>query len=177
MIPIEKYLEELNEPIVLSKLNRPFSIELKQLELNKYYNSAYDDKKENLLHLSIKIQIYIGSEPFSKARYIKWRGLKSDQNPLFNRKICFNLQYHNLPMFSSILFKISYVKYGKNNEITCNNIIGWSNFRLFDHNRKLKTGKLNFLSRVCIRLVYGTALFQMIHIIVGLIILLTMRII
>ena len=113
------------------------------------------------------MQIYCGSEAFTKPRTIKWKGVKGDLNPLINRRIYFSLQYYKLPMFSSILFKIKHLKYSKNYELISHETVAWANFRLFDHNRRLKTGKINYLSRVCIKLVYGSLNFRMIPTIVG----------
>jgi hypothetical protein len=166
-ININKFIEELNEDIYINNLTRPFSINLKQLDLNKNYNSAFDEKKEQFLILLVKVQIFCGAEPFSQPRMLKWRGTSSDQNPLFNKRIYFDLKYKNLPLFSSILFKVKHLKYNKNYELMSHTTIAWTNFRLFDHNRRLKTGKINYLSRACIKLVYGKQIFLMILTIVG----------
>jgi hypothetical protein len=141
-IPIDIYLEEIDEPINIQNLNRPFSIMLKQLELNKLYNSAFEEKKA-FQSFVIKIQIYCGSDTFSNSRLIKWRGSPTDTNPLINRRIYFSVQYQSLPMFSSIVFKVKHLKFNKNNELMKHHTIAWANFRLFDHNRRLKTGKIN----------------------------------
>lgn len=140
-IPVEKYIKEINDPIVINDIIRPFSIDFRQLFLNKSLVSTVDDKKDHYLALSIKIQIYCGSKPFSNPRLIKWKGPSQDQHISVDRKIYFSLEYHNLPIFSSILFKIKHMKYNKNNELSKLETIAWTNFRLFDHNRRLKTGK------------------------------------
>jgi hypothetical protein len=138
---INKIIQEINEPILIQKLPRPFSVLLSSLELkDRIYNSAFDPKKENFTVLMIKVQIFCGSEPFTKPRMIKWKGYK-DQNPLLSRKLYFGLQYRKLPMESSIVFKVKHLKYNKQYELAKHETVAWANFRLFDHNRRLKTGK------------------------------------
>lgn len=166
-ISIDKYIDELNEDININNINRAFSINLKQLELHKPYNSAFDTKKDKFLVILVKVQILSGAEPFCKPRIFKWKGICSDQGLLFNKRIDFGLQYKNLPLFSSILFKVKHLKYNKNYELTSHTTLAWTNFRLFDHNRRLKTGKINLSSRGCIKLVYGRQISQMIRITVG----------
>lgn len=144
-LPVDKIIDEINEPICINTMERPFVITIKRLELKDFekpFNSAYEEKKEHFVILHITTQVYMGSEPFSKERSIKWKGISSDQNPLFNKKICFGVKYNKLPKFASILFKVKFLKHGKNNEVVKQDVIAWANFRLFDHNRRLKTGNI-----------------------------------
>ena len=139
---VEKFIEELNQPILINNLNRPFSILIKQLEMNdKPHNSAFDPSKEKFVVFLEKAQIFCGSEPFSNPRSIKWVGLSSDQNPLLSKRIYFSVPYKKLPMFASILFKVKLLRYNKSYQLMKHETIAWANFRLFDHNRRLKTGK------------------------------------
>jgi hypothetical protein len=151
---VDKFLEDLNKPIIIQNLTRPFSIIVKGLELMQFNKSELKKKISKTLNknktednvtntLLIKIQIFCGSEPFSNAKMIKWRGLKDDIYPVLNKRIYFDLQYYKLPMFSSIVFKIKKLIYNKNNSLTDHETLAWANFRLFDHNRRLKTGKIN----------------------------------
>jgi hypothetical protein len=151
---VEKFLEDINKPIIIQNLTRPFSIFLKGLELIQLNKPELKKKMtksvsknlngDNLtVTLLLKIQIFCGSEPFSNARMIKWKGLKDDKYPVLNKRIYFDLQYYKLPMFSSIVFKIKKLLYNKNNDLTDHETLAWANFRLFDHNRRLKTGKIN----------------------------------
>jgi hypothetical protein len=138
---INKIIQEINEPIFIQKLPRPFSLLLNNLELkDRIYNSAFDPKKENFTVLMIKVQIFCGSESFTDPRFEKWKGYK-DQNPLLNRKIYFDIQYRKLPMEASIVFKVKLLQYNKQYKLAKHETVAWANFRLFDHNRRLKTGK------------------------------------
>jgi hypothetical protein len=144
-VSVEKFLKYINDPIQIHEVTRPFSIDFRQLTLNKALISSTDEKSDSFLALSIKVQIYCGSNPFSNPRIIKWKGPSQDKYIPVDRRIYFSLQYHNLPIFSSILFKIKHIKYNKNNELFKAETIAWTNFRLFDHNRRLKTGKFYIL--------------------------------
>lgn len=149
---IDKILDTINQPIIIQTLTRPFSILIKGLEL-EFTNKAKDLKKQNkkknisedekLTTVLIKIQIICGSQAFSKPKMIKWRGSNDDKFPVINRRIYFDLTYSKLPMFSSILFKVKKLYYNKINELIDHENLAWANFRLFDHNRRLKTGKIN----------------------------------
>lgn len=147
-VNVKRLIDSLHEPIYINNLIRPFSINLHHLELLNNYNSAFDEKKETFLVLIVKIQIFCGADPFSKPKIIKWKGISADQNSLLNKRIYFDLHYRNLPLFSSILFKVKHLKYTKNKELMKHNTIAWANFRLFDHNRRLKTGNINYLPRI-----------------------------
>jgi len=139
---VEKFIEGLNQPILINNLNRPFSILIKQLEMNdKPHNSAFENSKEKFVVFLVKAQIFCGSEAFSNPRSIKWVGLSSDQNPLLNRRIYFSVPYKKLPMFASILIKVKLLRYNKSYQLMKHETIAWANFRLFDHARRLKTGK------------------------------------
>jgi hypothetical protein len=140
-LPVHSYIREINKPIKISDIPRPFSFTLRNLQLNKCINSAFDEKKDpSSLILLIKSQIFIGGEAFSPPRQIKWKGIDWKQNPNFNKRLYFDLKYDQLPMFASIVIKVKFLKYGKNGEFSSVQTVGWANFRLFDHNRKLKTG-------------------------------------
>jgi hypothetical protein len=140
---VDQHLGEITNSIHLNSISRPFIMILRNLQFPKMLNlnSLTDSGKENLLILTIKVQVYIGSQPFSKPKLIKWTGYTANQNPLFNKKLFFDLKYSNLPLFSGLLFQIRHIKLNKKQEIDSQNIIAWGNFRLFDHNKRLKTGK------------------------------------
>jgi len=146
-LKIEKYIKEINDPIMINEVNRPFSINLRQLELNKNLVSSHKEKKDLTLSFSIKVQLYCGSNPFSNPRLIKWTGLGNDKNIQINKNIYFSLQYHSLPIFSSILVKVKHLTFNKKKEISKLETVAWTNFRLFDHNRRLKTGKILIINQ------------------------------
>jgi hypothetical protein len=138
---VDNFLTQMTNNISLTSITRPFITTLNRLQFQPG-KSLYslEDKKEPLLILTIKVQVYIGSQALSKPKLIKWTGLTADQNPLFNKKLFFDLKYYNLPLFSSLLFQIRLIKLGRKGEIESQDIKAWGNFRLFDHNRRLKTG-------------------------------------
>jgi hypothetical protein len=144
-ISIENNIKEINDPISIYDVNRPFSIDFRDLTLNKLLTSSPEEKNDPFLFIIIKIQIYCGSKAFSNPRIVKWKGLSQDKNIQVNRRIYFSLKYENLPIFSSILFKVKHLEYNKNNDLRKAETIAWTNFRLFDHNRRLKTGKSYFI--------------------------------
>ena len=146
---IKEYYEGLTSQINIKDIDRPFSIVVKNAHLNKVYNSFVHDKTSVLTVLLFKFQVFCGSQPFSKPKQIKWRTRSNDVNPLFNKRIYFEVNYNTLPNFASVLFKVKFIEYNKNFEVLSNGTVGWCNFRLFDHNKRLKTGlhKLNLYNR------------------------------
>ena len=59
-------------PINIRDIDRPFNIVLKGAHLKELLNSTPFEHQINTI-LVFKIQLYIGSEPFSKPYEIKWR--------------------------------------------------------------------------------------------------------
>ena len=146
---IKDYFDGVNSTINIKDVDRPFSIIVKNAHLNQIFNSYVYDK--NVIHtvLLFKFQVFCGSQPFSKPKQIKWKTRSTDINPLFNKRIYFEVNYNTLPNFASVLFKVKFIQYNKNYEVVSNGTVGWCNFRLFDHHKKLKTGihKLNLYNR------------------------------
>lgn len=139
-------LQMHHSPIPLADINRPFSVIIREGFLNKKYNSFPYDKKKNDSVLVFIFQLFCGDESFSKPKTIKWINKHEDNHPCFNKRIYFDINYNNLPVFSSLLVKVKHNVYAKNNTVVSNNIIGWANFKLFDHNKRLMTG----IHKICL---------------------------
>ena len=144
---VESLLQMQHNPIPLGEINRPFSVIIRDGFLNKKFNSFPYDKKNNDSVLVFIFQLFCGDESFSKPKIIKWINKHEDNHPCFNKRIYFDINYNNLPVFASLLIKVKHNVYAKNNTVISNNTIGWANFKLFDHNKRLMTGihKLSLL--------------------------------
>lgn len=133
-------IQDKNDAIELADIQRPFSIIFRSAYLNKTYSSFPFDKKNKTSVLIFKFQIFCGTEPFSKPKHIKWISSNSDFSPCFNKRIYFDIDYSNLPMFASLIIKLNLNVYEKNNSLKSNKTVAWCNFRLFDHKDALMTG-------------------------------------
>lgn len=128
--------------INLENIKKPFIVNFRQIMFSSKFNhlnSSLDNKNEFVL-LAIKVQLFIGSTKFSNSKIIKWSGISSDQNPLLNYKCYFDVKYSDLPVFTNLIIHVKHVKQVKKNEPFTADSIAWVNFRLFDHNKMLKTG-------------------------------------
>ena len=135
--------------INLREIDRPFSILLKGAHLKELMNSTPFERKMNTI-LIFKVQLFIGSEPFSKSYDITWKNSNKDLDPLLNKRIYFDVNYNSIPNFCSIIFRIKFVQYNDLGNIITNSTKYWANFKLFDHNMRLKCGfhKLNLYERL-----------------------------
>ena len=152
-IDIFPLLIENSLPINIRQINMPFSILINYIELNNIFNS-FPKSDKNIEVLLFKFQINIGNESFCPPISIKWinKRNKKNKNPsnvLFNKRIYFETDYSTLPTFSTLLIKINHLIYDDRNKLISSNIIQWVNFKLFDHNKNLMTGKhkLNLYSK------------------------------
>ncbi len=151
---ISEMLKEKKKAINIKEINRPFSIMFRNAYINQFYNS-FPDQKKLMSVLVFKFQLYCGSQEFSNPPIqIKWINKRKtekdyfDCHPCFNKRIYFDTNYNTLPTFCSLLIKVKLNIYDEKNRLISNNNIGWVNFKLFDHNKNLKTGthKLNLLT-------------------------------
>ena len=135
--------------INLRDIDRPFSILLKGIHLKELLNSTPFEKKINSI-FTIKIQLFIGSEPFSKPYEIQWKNGTKDLDPVLNKRIYFDINYNSIPNFCSILFRIKFLQYNNLGTLITNSTKYWGNFKLFDHCMRLKCGihKLNLYDRL-----------------------------
>ena len=139
---ISGMLRDKNEMINIAKTMRPFSIIFREAFLTKKLDSYPDInrfKKPSII--SFCFQLYCGSEPLSKMKKITLTCDSDDLHPVFNKRIYFDLFYHNLPPFVSLNITIKHMIYNSTKNFDLEKIIGWVNFRLFDHKKRLMTGK------------------------------------
>ena len=143
--------EEINNLCTLDEssinirdIDRPFSILLKGAHLKQLLNSTPFERKITSIFV-FKVQLFIGSEPFSKPYEITWKNSNKDLNPVLNKRIYFDVNYNSIPNFCSILFRIKFIQYNNLGTLIANSTKYWGNFKLFDHNMRLKCGlhKLN----------------------------------
>ena len=136
-------------PINIRDIDRPFNILLKGVHLKELLNSTPFEHQINSIFI-FKIQLYLGSEPFSKPYEIKWRNSTKDLEPVINKRIYFDLNYSSIPNFCSILFRVKFIQYNDIGDIITNKTKYWGNFKLFDHNMRLKSGThiLNLYDRL-----------------------------
>ena len=147
----KKDLENLSK-IQLSSINirdvdRPFSILLKRAHIKELLNSTPFERNMNLI-FQFRIQLFLGSQPYGKVYKLTWKNGTKDLDPEFNKRVYFDLAYSQIPNFCTVLFKVKFMQYNENGEIFGNATKYWGNFRLFDHNLRLKCGmhKLNLYS-------------------------------
>ena len=153
-VQIYPLLIEKSLPLNIREIKRPFSILFNCVELNEIFDSYPRDSDKCIEVLIFKFQINIGVERFCKPVSIKWTNKRNKKsklpsNPLFNKRIYFDLDYSTLPTFSTLLIKIKHLVYGEGSKFVTSNTVRWVNFKLFDHNRNLMTGrhKLNLHSK------------------------------
>jgi hypothetical protein len=139
----------MNTNIRIKNILRPFNIKLNILRINNNLlksifnlnNKLVNTNNSSMLTLEISSQIFCGNESIShKIKIIKNGTFEFFSNIELNTLINFNLKYSDLPLFSNLIVKLnSLVKLnGETKKLT----IAWVNFRLFDHLKRLKTGKI-----------------------------------
>lgn len=132
---------ESNSDIKIKNLDKSFTLIIHDLNLNKEYN-AFNLKIKDLYYtLNLGIQIFCGSKEYTKCRNLEIQSTKIPTHNEIEKTITFDLSYKTLPMFASIVIKIKVILFNKYAEVVKVENVYWSNFKLFDHNRRLKTGK------------------------------------
>ena len=133
--------------INIRDVDRPFSILLKSAHIKDLLNSTPFERNFNLI-FQFRIQLYLGSQPFGKLYKLTWKNSTQDLNPELNKRVYFDLNYSQIPNFCTVLFKVKFMQYNEDGEIFGNATKYWGNFRLFDHNLRLKSGlhKINLYS-------------------------------
>ena len=145
-IQIYPLLLENSLPLNIREIKIPFSILVNCVELNTIFDS-YPRESDNCTEILIfKFQINIGAEEFCRPVSIKWNNKRNKKNnlpsnALFNKRIYFDIDYSNLPTFSTLIIKIKHLVFGEGSKQVTSNTVQWVNFKLFDHNRNLMTGK------------------------------------
>jgi len=139
----EKDCDELNQTFLssinLREIDRPFSILIKSAHIKDLVNSTPFERNINMI-FEFRIQLFLGNQPFSKPYTITWKNGTQDLNPEFNKRIYFDVNYSQIPNFCSVLFKLKFMQYNEDNEVFGNQTKYYGNFRLFDHNLRLKCG-------------------------------------
>ena len=139
----EKDCDELSQTFLssinLRDIDRPFSILIKSAHIKDLVNSTPFERNINMI-FEFRIQLFLGNQPFSKPYTITWKNGTQDLNPEFNKRIYFDVNYSQIPNFCSVLFKLKFMQYNEDNEVFGNQTKYYGNFRLFDHNLRLKCG-------------------------------------
>ena len=135
--------------INLSDVDRQFNIIFRSAYINKVFNSAEYETKFTKTVLLFKFELYCSNHPIGTSKQIRWKTNTKVQNPIFNKRIYFDRNYDKLPNFCSLLIKVKYIQYDRNNQVFKNNTVFWANHRLFDQDNKLIVGlqKVNLQER------------------------------
>ena len=140
----------INKTIInLADVDRQFNIIFRSAYINQVFNSVEYDTRVTKTVLLFKFELYCSNHPIGASKQIRWKTNTKVQNPIFNKRIYFDRNYDKLPNFCSLLIKVKFIQYDKNNQVYKNNTIFWANYRLFDQDNKLKVGlqKVNLLDR------------------------------
>ena len=137
------------QEILITEINRPFSIILRGADIIPLLNSNEYDSKTVTTVLLFKFELFSSNISLSPPKQIRWKTTTKVQNPVFNKRIYFDINYSQLPLISSLIIKIKFIQYNKNKEVFKNDTIFWANYSLFDQNNRLKVGlqKINLHDR------------------------------
>ena len=137
----------VNQTIInLSNVDRQFNIIFRSAYINEVLNSSQYENKTVLL---FKFELFCSNHSIGTSKQIRWTTKTKVQNPIFNKRIYFDRNYDKLPNFCSLLIKVKFIEYDKNNQVSKNTTIFWANRRLFDEDNKLIVGmhKVNLHKR------------------------------
>ena len=132
----------------VSKIIRPFSILIRSADINYDFGT---NESEPII-LLFKFDLFCSASQIGSSKQIRWVTKNGVRNPLFNKRIYFDISYSQLPNVSSVLFRVKYIPQNTTKQLKKKDIIFWANYRLFDQNDKLKVGlhKVNLHDReVC----------------------------
>jgi hypothetical protein len=135
-----KISNPLNGDIEIKNIKRPFTIFLHYLKMKKDFDCINEKLNEFHYKVKIKVQIFCGGKEYTKPKTNEWRSKFIPKNKHIGKLIEFDLGYESLPMFASIVFKIKIVLFNNKKQPIHMDNFYWTNFKLFDHNRRLKTG-------------------------------------
>ena len=132
-----------------SEISRPFSILFRSAEIVPLLNSYSSETKNITTVLLFRFELFSSNVSIRPPKQIRWKTINKVQNPLFNKRIYFDIKYNQLPKVCSLMFQVKFIQYDKNNEVYKNDTVFWSNFRLFDQNNRLRVGmhKINLHDR------------------------------
>ena len=132
----------------VSKVIRPFSILIRSADINYDFGT---NETEPIV-LLFKFDLFCSSSQIGSSKQIRWVTKNGVRNPLFNKRIYFDISYSQLPNVCSVLFRVKYIPPNTTKQLKKKDIVFWANYRLFDQNDKLKVGlhKVNLNEReVC----------------------------
>ena len=129
----------------VSKVIRPFSILVRSADIN----SSFPSSETEPLVLLFKFDLWCSNSQIGSTKQIRWVTKNGVKNPLFNKRIYFDISFSQLPSVSSILFRVKYIPQNNTKQLKKKDIIFWGNYRLFDQIDKLKVGlhKINLNDR------------------------------
>ena len=133
-----KTIKPLVNPTLLhvSKVIRPFSILIRSADIN--YDFGLSESEP--IVLLFKFDLFCSSSLISSSKQIRWVTKNGVKNPIFNKRIYFDISYSQLPSVCSVLFTVKYVPQNNTKQLNKKDIAFWANYRLFDQNNKLKVG-------------------------------------
>ena len=139
----------IKKKIKLCDINRPFSILIRSADIFPLLNSTDYDYKNITTVLLFRFELYTSNSSICPPRQIRWKTNTKVQNPVFNKRVYFDINYSQIPNTCSILFTVKFLKYDKTNNVVSNDTKFWANYRLFDQNSRLKVGlhKINLHER------------------------------
>ena len=143
------YFKLYSDNINALALNFPVRFKLLHFKLN------FSDSIKNILYektktfdFSLSFKIMMGKESLSKEITITFKNysrkfLEQNQVELdLNSDLVFSkITFSQLPLFSSLLFKVSIFNHSKSNKKENAFSASWVNFKFFDYKKCLKTGK------------------------------------
>ena len=133
-----KTIKPLVNPTLLhvSKVIRPFSILIRSADIN--YDFGLSESEP--IVLLFKFDLFCSSSLISSSKQIRWVTKNGVKNPIFNKRIYFDISYSQLPSVCSVLFTVKYIPQNNTKQLNKKDIVFWANYRLFDQNNKLKVG-------------------------------------
>lgn len=139
-LDMKELLENYSNPVDIRTVKQTFTILFVEAKMNNIYNSYPFDLTKDDMVLVFKLQLYCGSKPFSNPKQIKYTSQKKETHLSIREKINFDVKYQDIPNYCTLSIKIKQVLFNKNKNISSLSTIAWVNFRLFDHNKFLRTG-------------------------------------
>ena len=94
------------QELMLSDLDRPFSILFRGADIVPLLNST-EESKHVTTSLLFKFELFSSNTSICTPKQIRWKTITKVQNPIFNKRIYFDIKYNQLPSVSSIIFKVS----------------------------------------------------------------------
>ena len=120
----------------VSNVMRPFSILFRCANINSDFPSSETEP----MVLIFKFDLFCSSSQLGTSKQIRYITKNGVKNPIFNKRIYFDVSYSDLPSVCSILFRVKYIPQNNTKVLNKKEDIFWANYRLFDQNNKLKVG-------------------------------------